>query len=218
MGLGPEQPRRRSGELSVVKGQLTVHRGGQYPQPRSLQRGDSRAGIRRDDDRYGEDAASRRAKAFAVVGIDTVPAKDHRCGTHRIGDADQRPRVARFADLHSHCDQPGRAGQHIVERGLVRLTHRHQARRSHRVRQGFCGAFGDEVNSGILPGKQSGKAFGSGLGDKDLPDQSAPGRCFDQVGAFRQKKLRPAPRKLMRTTRTSCASSAAVSRRMLAEL
>ena len=115
MGLGPEQPRRRSGELSVVKGQLTVHRGGQYPQPRSLQRGDSRAGIRRDDDRYGEDAASRRAKAFAVVGVDTVPAKDHRCGAQRIGDADQCACVAGLTDFHPHRDEPGLGGQHIVE-------------------------------------------------------------------------------------------------------
>ena len=153
VGLGSEQPCRRCCEFGVIERQFTVHRGGQHLQPGGLQRDDGGTHIRCDDDRYGEDAARRSTQAFTVVRVDAVSAEDHRRRAHGIGDADQCARVARLADFHADGDEPGRAGQNIVQTGTWQLADRHQAGRSHGVRQGFCSTLSDEVDRCVLAGE-----------------------------------------------------------------
>ena len=106
--FGPEQPGRRLGEqlVGVVEGRLAVHRGGQHLQTGRPQLRHGGMGIGGDDDGDREDAAGRGAQALAVVGVDAVSGQNHRRGAHGVGDANQRARVARLADLHGDRDQP----------------------------------------------------------------------------------------------------------------
>ena len=114
-----------------------------------------------------------------------MPGQHHGVGTHRVGDADQRARIARFGDLHRNRDQPRRRGEHIVETSLGHRTHRHQSDRSHRVRQRLCGAFGHQVHRHI--GQHGAEAGHRGFGRENLGYQSAPQRCLDEIGSLGEK-------------------------------
>lgn len=105
--FGPEQPCRRLGKqpIGIVESHLAVHCGGQHLQSGRSQVGDGGTDIGRDDDRDREDATGGRAQTLAVVWVDAAPGEDHRRGTHGVGDADYRARVARLADLDGHRDQ-----------------------------------------------------------------------------------------------------------------
>lgn len=105
--FGPEQPCRRLGKqpIGIVESHLAVHCGGQHLQSGRSQVGDGGTDIGRDDDRDREDATGGRAQTLAVVWVDAAPGEDHRRGTHGVGDADYRTRVARLADLDGHRDQ-----------------------------------------------------------------------------------------------------------------
>ena len=141
MGFGPEQPRRRPAQqlLGLVEWCLTIQRAGQDLQSGLAQLGDGGVGVGFDDDGNREDAARGGAQTLAVVGVHTVSREDHCRSTHGVGDADQRARIARLADLDRDRDQPGRPGQHVSQPGLRRVAHRDQTCGSNRVGQRFCG-------------------------------------------------------------------------------
>ena len=197
MCLGSEQPRRRCPRARHRRG--TVHRPPSWPAPAARPPAAHRPPRRHPVSTTTGMEKMLPAEArrhLPLYGSTLYPPKTIAAAPIASAMRIKRSRVTWLADFHPHRDQPGRTGQHIVESGLGRLAHRHQSRWSHRVRQGFRGTIGDEVNSGILPGEQSGVALRGGLGDKDLPDQSASGRRLDQVGAFHQEALRAAPRDL----------------------
>jgi hypothetical protein len=120
-----------------------------------------------------------------------VPGEDHRRGTHGVGEADQRARIPRLADLDGNRDQPRRAGEHLLQSGRRHFAHGHQPRRSHGVGQGFCRTLADHMDRALLIGQQCCVALRGEFGDEDIANQPARRRGLEQVKTFGQKLIRP---------------------------
>ncbi len=153
--------------------------------PGGAQCGNGMAGIGFGDHRDREDAARRGAQALAVVRIDAVAGQHHRVGAHRVGDADQRARVAGLGDLHRDRHQPRRVGKHVGQRRFGQRAHRDQSDRSHGLRQRFCGTFGHQVHRDV--GQHRAESGRRRFRGEHLGNQSAPQRCLDEVGPLGEK-------------------------------
>ena len=193
--FGPEQPRRRLREqlVGLVEARLAVHRGGQHLQPgaRSAVTAAPASGAATTGIEKMLPADARRH--LPLYGSTLCPPRITAAGAHGVGDANQRARIARLADLDGDRDQPRRAGQHIRQPGRRHFAHRHQPRRSDGVGQRFCGPLGHQMDRTLLGGQQRRVPLRRELGDEHLADQSARRRGLDQVGAFGEESSRPPP-------------------------
>ena len=110
---------------------------------------------------------------------------------HRVGDPDQRARIAGLRDLRGDRDQPRPIGQHVVQARRRHIADRDQPDRCDGVRQGFCGAVGHQMDGHAAEHRL--EAARRGFGDEDLDHQVAPQRRLDEVGSLGEEACGTAP-------------------------
>ena len=110
---------------------------------------------------------------------------------HRVGDPDQRARIAGLRDLGRDRDQARAVGQHVGQARRRHFAHRDQPDRCHGVRQRLCGTVGDEVDGRAAQHRP--EAGQCGFGDEDLDHEVAPQRGLDEVGALGEEACGTAP-------------------------